>query len=214
MSLFQTILSLIFPSSCLSCGESGEYLCSRCLHGLPLAEEPEEDFIYSVFNYRDGLVKKAVWTLKYAGRHSIAPILAKAMSDKIAEELSELAMMENFTEPALIPIPISARRFKERGFNQAEILAAELAGSNPQLKLEKNVLYKIRETKNQARIHDRNERLKNLKGAFEIKNPGLIKGRNIILIDDVSTTGATLVEAKRILEKSGAKKVIALTLAH
>src|SRR3989344_1420246 len=214
MSLLSTILNLIFPSSCLACGQEGEYFCEGCLKDLPLAENPEEDFIYSVFNYRDKAVKRAVWLLKYNGKYSIATILARAMSDKIAEELSELEAFENFTEPVVIPIPLSKKRLKERGFNQAEILAEELVKINKELNLVKNVLYKTKETKNQARLRDRSERLKNLKGCFEIKNPELIKSRNIILIDDVSTTGATLVEAKKVLLASGARYVIGLTLAH
>ena len=214
MSLFNTILSLIFPNACLACRREGEYLCMRCLPDLPLAENPEEDFIYSVFNYRDKTVKNAIWTLKYRRKYSIAKILAQAMSDKIVEELSELELMENFTQPLLVPIPLSPKRLKERGFNQAEKLAEELAKINPNLILEKNVLYKIKETPNQARLKNRTERLKNLKDCFAVRNPELIKGKNIILIDDVSTTGATLVEAKKTLRNSGARKIIALTLAH
>ena len=214
MNLFDTILDLLFPSACLSCRREGDYLCQECLNDLPLSENPEEDFIYSVFNYRDKTVKNTIWTLKYRRRHSIAKVLAQALSDKIAEEISELEMMENFTEPMLIPIPLSKKRLRERGFNQAEVLAAELEKINQKLCLEKNVLYKIKETQNQARLRNRNERLKNLRGCFAVRNPEKILGRNIILIDDVSTTGATLVEAKKILQKSGARKIIGLTLAH
>jgi predicted amidophosphoribosyltransferase len=82
------------------------------------------------------------------------------------------------------------------------------------LVLEKNVLVKIEDTEHQARIKDRNVRLKNLAGTFAVKNPELIAKKNIILIDDVTTTGATLNEARRTLKKSGARKVIAFTVAH
>jgi len=214
MSLLNTILGLIFPNRCLGCGKEGEYFCSSCLNSLPLAERPEKEFIYSVFNYRDKTVKNAIWTLKYRGRHSIAKVLARAMSDKLLEELSELEAFENFDLPVIIPIPLSKKRLKERGFNQAEKLAVELVKLNPSLVLEKNVLSKIQETPNQARIRNRAERLKNLKGCFKVRNENLIKNRNIILVDDVSTTGATLCEAKKILLASGARYVIGLTLAH
>jgi ComF family protein len=214
MDILNILLDLIFPNRCLGCGQNGNYLCPSCLQDLPLAEKPEYDFIYSVFNYRDKTVKNAIWTLKYRGRFSIAQILAQAMSGKLLEELADLEMMENFTEPLVIPIPLFNKRLKERGFNQAEILARELVKLNSRLNLCRNVLNKTKETPNQARIRDKTERLKNLRDCFEIHNSDIIDGRNIILIDDVSTTGATLSEAKKTLERSGAKKVIALTLAH
>jgi ComF family protein len=214
MSILNTILDLIFPNSCLSCRKQGEHLCQECLSDLPPADNQEEDFIYSVFNYRNKAVKNCIWTIKYRRKHSIGKILAKTMSDKLLEELSELEMMENFTDPLIVPIPLSKKRLKERGFNQAEILAEELAKINPSLALEKNVLCKIKDTANQARLKNRNERLKNLKGCFEVRNPELIKNKNIILIDDVSTTGATMTEARKVLQNSGAGKIIGLTFAH
>ena len=82
--------------------------------------------------------------------------------------------------------------------------------------LEKNILIKPKETKHQARIHNRGERLKNIIGSFAIKNTekNLLKNRNIILIDDIITTGATLTEARKTLKKAGARKIIAFTVAH
>ena len=88
------------------------------------------------------------------------------------------------------------------------------------MQLENNILIKIKETEHQARIKNRNVRLKNLIGSFVIKsdkqnkNVNLIRNRNIILIDDITTTGATLKEAQKILKQAGARKVIAFTVAH
>ena len=159
------------------------------------------------------------------------------------EELSELSVMENFREPLLIPIPLSAKRYHERGYNQAELICKELVrlsrnhltknplasplsggnnlspltrGGQEGLRLENNILIKPKETEHQARIHNRNERLKNIIGSFAVKNSSenLIKKRNIILIDDITTTGATLNEARKVLKQAGARKIIAFTLAH
>jgi competence protein ComFC len=131
------------------------------------------------------------------------------------EELSELSIMENFQKPIFIPIPLSSSRLRERGFNQAELLCREILNQNINLGiLIKNVLIKNKDTLHQAKIRDRSKRLRNLTGSFAIKNPEIIKSRNIILIDDVTTTGATLSEARKVLKKSGAKKVIAFTIAH
>jgi competence protein ComFC len=151
--------------------------------------------------------------------------------------------MENFVSPILIPIPLSKKRRRERGFNQAELLCREIIkiqkknrltpdpspyqGEGCQRRgevftLATNILIKIKETEHQALIKDRNRRLKNLEGTFAVKNhrpnekekANFLKGKNIILIDDITTTGATLSEARRMLRASGARKVIAFTVAH
>ena len=140
------------------------------------------------------------------------------MHGKILEELSELTLMENFTNAILIPIPLSGKRYRERGYNQAELICRELEklDKKSNFTLEKNILIKPKETIHQAHIKDRRERLRNLSGSFAIKeqNKNIIKNRNIILIDDITTTGATLSEAKKILKKYGARKIIAFTVAH
>ena len=86
------------------------------------------------------------------------------------------------------------------------------------MQLEKNILIKIKDTEHQARIKNRNERIKNMTGTFAIKdlekNKKLIMKKNIILIDDILTTGATLSEARKVLRQAGARKVIAFTVAH
>jgi competence protein ComFC len=127
--------------------------------------------------------------------------------------------MENFREPILIPIPLSRERFRERSYNQTELICEELIrlDTSPrahQLNLEKNILIKKIDTPHQAQIHDRSHRLKNVVGSFTLKNSDMINGKNIILIDDITTTGATLSEARKVLKKAGAKKIIAFTVAH
>ena len=146
----------------------------------------------------------------------MAKIFAEVLSEKISEELSELSALQNFTCPILIPIPLSKKRYRERGYNQAELICREIIHLTPALTLEKNILIKTKETEHQARIKDRNARLKNIISSFAVKNENInkIKNRNIILIDDITTTGATLLEAKKVLKKAGAGKVIAFTVAH
>jgi ComF family protein len=203
-------------------------MCLDCLKEAPGAERESANWIFPIFDYRHPSIKKALWLLKYKGRKRLANVFAEIIYEKILEELSELSIMENFINPILIPIPLSVKRYRERGFNQAELICKELIKINNirhlpanfgaggvYLKLENNILIKIKETEHQARIRERNIRLKNLAGSFAIKgNQQNIEKRNIILIDDITTTGATLNEARKILKHAGARKVIAFTAAH
>ncbi|MSU44713.1 ComF family protein [Candidatus Nomurabacteria bacterium] len=227
MPFLNTLLSIIFPVNCISCGVSGSDLCIMCLSNAPLAERESAKWIFPLYDYRHPPIKKALWLFKYKGKKRLASILAEIMYDKILEELSDLSVMENFQKVILIPIPLSQKRYKERGYNQAELICRELIkidhlrhGEDGRLtfSLEKNILIKPKETEHQAQIENRAERLKNIVGSFAIKkekeNINSIKGRNIILIDDITTTGATLNEAKKTLKKAGARKVIAFTVAH
>jgi competence protein ComFC len=216
MRIINTILDLIFPVNCLSCGKRGSDLCLKCLCESPRALRESAEWIFPLFDYRHPPIKKAIWLLKYKNKRKLAEIFAEGLYGTIVEELAERALMQNFREPILIPIPLSPKRRRERGFNQVELICQKLIefDGNKNFRLEKNVLIKKRETEHQARIRDRNQRLKNLKDSFRVVNESLIKKRNIILIDDVTTTGATLSEAKKILKQNGAKKIIAFAVAH
>jgi len=232
MKFLNTILNIIFPIRCVSCGKEGFDLCIKCLSGSPSVLRENTDWIFSLFDYHHSPIKKSIWLLKYKGKKELANTFAEIMYGRIIEELSELRILKNFCEPILIPIPLSKKRYRERGYNQAELICKKLieidnknilnnsicntniSAINRNFKLEKDVLIKIKETEHQARIKDRKKRLNNLVNSFSIKNQELIKGKNIILIDDITTTGATLNEAKKTLKYFGGKKIIAFTIAH
>ena len=216
MPFLDTILDIIFPCNCIACNIRGSYLCEKCLAICPNAEREDSSWIFSLFDYRHPPVKKAIKLIKYKGKKKIINIFADILYGVIIEELAELRLMDNFQKPILVPIPLSGKRYKERGFNQAALLCKKIMENDTHkyLTLVENVLLKIKETEHQANIKNRAERLKNLTNSFAVKDNNLIKGRNIILIDDVTTTGATLNEARRVLKKAGAKKIIAFTIAH
>ena len=219
MRFLNTIFNIIFPAKCILCDKGKADLCLDCLKDAPAAERESAKWIFPLYDYRYPAIKKSLWLLKYKGRKRLANVFAEIIYDKILEELSELSILENFVEPILIPIPLSSKRYRERGFNQAELICRELikindSRHNTNLKLENDILIKPKNTEHQARIKDRRNRLKNIIGSFAVKNSEKIKGRNIILIDDILTTGATLNEAKKTLKQAGARKVIAFTVAH
>lgn len=218
MNILNTILNIIFPVNCLSCGKNEEYLCIECLTNAPLSLRESEEWMLPLYDYRHPPIKKAIHSLKYKGKKILAKTFAEIMYPRILEELADLRLMQNFYDPILIPIPLSKKRYKERGYNQSELICKNLIKLDKKVnfKLEKYILIKHKETIHQAHIKNRKERLENLQGSFSIeeKNIDKIKNKNIILIDDVFTTGATLNEARKILKKCGAKKIIAFTIAH
>ncbi len=120
------------------------------------------------------------------------------------------SFISNFS-PIVVFIPLHHSRERKRGFNQAKLLA-EIVAKNFNLEL-KNVLMRVKNTPPQAQAENREKRRENLFGAFTIIDPDEIKNKNIILIDDVYTSGATMSEAARVLKSRGARKIIALVAA-
>ncbi|MEK7071422.1 MAG: phosphoribosyltransferase family protein [Patescibacteria group bacterium] len=220
MRFLNTILEIVFPSKCLACDKKGVDFCLQCLTLCPPAERESEKWIFPLYDYRHPNIKKSIRLFKYKSRKRLANIFAEVLYYRILEELSDLAVMENFRHVILIPIPLSRKRYRERGFNQTELLCQKLVAldKNANFRLEKNILIRPKDSEHQARLENRRERLQNIIGSFAIKNEQQneekIKGRNIILIDDVTTTGATLSEARKTLKQAGAKKIIAFTIAH
>ena len=183
--------------------------CSR--NGNGLQEQP-----LSVFTYRNPLIRHAIWEMKYRGNKKIIKLLAKAMSDFIIEEISEEWQFLNKNRILLVPIPISSARRRLRGFNQMEKFAEALMETLPQdtFELSFGIIEKRIHTIAQTKTKNRKERLGNLKDCFEVADKSKIKGRVIILLDDVTTTGATLNEAAGALKKSGSCRIFPIAIAH
>lgn len=143
-------------------------------------------------------------------------ILGGLMHTKMTKVIEGGQIENNHNKAILVPIPLSKKRLRERGFNQSEILAEELSYRNQgrNFTVETSVLYRTKDTGSQALIKDRETRMNNVKGCFAVSNKNKILGKNIILIDDITTTGATLEEARKVLVDNGARRVIAVTVAH
>lgn len=213
MNPFTAILNFLFPKYCLGCGEHGHLVCPACLAKAPAPFEPIHPWIISVWKYRHPVIEKAVKAMKYRNAHAIAHDLAPFLYDELLSFFEENLNIEKETL-YLVPIPMTSKKKRERGFNQSEILAQELWKQNKELFEYAPVLAKIRETIPQARIKVRSKRLTNQRGVFVHKKHASVSGRTYILIDDITTTGATLSEAKKVLKQAGAKKVFGLTVGH
>jgi len=207
-------LNIIFPQSKLE--QKLETITAEDFFNSTLKTRHSPKNTITIFSYNDNLVKQAIRSLKFRNKKRLAKVFAKILYDKVLEDLIDLQTFKNFKNPLLISIPISKKRFRERGFNQCDLIAKELCRIDSEnfFHLEKNNLVKIKDTPHQSMAKNRKERLNNLKDCFSVKNPRKIKDKNIILFDDVTTTGTTLREAKKVLKENGAEKIICLTIAH
>lgn len=214
MKIYTWIINLLFPVKCLGCNLPDTMLCTDCLGNVKKPAPIADKNIIAIASYKDPLVKRALWLLKFHNRKIVADAFGYKMYEEIVAELSDREMFEYFVDPLVIPAPISRKRKHDRGYNQAELIARALANHSQGLFfVETNALHKVRETDRQATIRERSKRLKNLAGSFRA-DPKKVRGRNIILVDDIVTSGATITEARRALKKAGARKILAITVAH
>ena len=202
MIIFNKILAVLFPQKCLGCKKENEILCPDCLSKINRPDTPYLKGVHIASNYQDPVLKKALWMLKYQGVKQLAKPLAELIKERVWKKLETEGWL-------IIPIPLSKKKLRKRGHNQAELIAKELSGD-----ICADVLFKKFHTKSQVEVKDREERLANIIGSFEARNPKTIRGKKIILIDDVCTTGATMSEAKKVLKLAGAKKVVGVVVAR
>lgn len=207
-------LDMLFPVACFRCGKAGIYVCEECIARIPLGTDMRSKNIYSVFSYKDPTMKRLLWSLKYRGNRHAARLCGRVMYDAFLEEFRDQALFHDFKNPRVVPIPLSAKRKRERGFNQAELIARECAARDDSWELTADVLYKIKDTLSQTACPSKIARMRNVSGSFAIRNAEKVKNKNIILIDDIYTTGATFAEAKRVLRSAGARVILCLTVAH
>lgn len=167
-------------------------------------------FLGAPLSYKDEPVRKIIQAFKYQR--------VKALAEPLAEILIEFLSRNNFRKIAetlpviLAPVPLNNFKERERGFNQAAEIG-KLIAQYCSLNFEEHLLLKTKNTSNQADIKNREERTKNVAGAFSLREPELAKGKIVILIDDVYTSGATMHECAKVLRKAEAKEVWGMTVA-
>jgi ComF family protein len=154
-----------------------------------------------------GSLKDTIILFKYRG----FPVLSKALAEFILQTLGREEPLW-WGVDCIVPVPLSSEKQKMRGFNQASELSRELARKK-NIELIEGQLIKVRRTPPQTSL-EASERRKNLLGAFEVVDSQCIKGKTVLLIDDVFTTGSTLQECSLALERAGALEIRALTLAQ
>ena len=154
-----------------------------------------------------GPCRELILALKYRARLSLVPFLAGRMAEAAA-------IRRAGAEPAdwVVPVPLHAARLRERGFNQAERLARGISG-RLRLPCRDDLLVRCRPTRPQADL-TKAERIRNVRGAFDLSPDPDLRGKRILLVDDVMTTGSTVSACAALLKSAGAEKVFALTAAR
>jgi competence protein ComFC len=210
-NIFEFLLEIFLPKEEKTIAL--ENISEEHLLSLEKANEIHVPKLKSIFNYKDKIIKRAIWEIKYNRNDKILKTFSKILYEFIFEAFADEIAFSNFKDPIIVPIP-SSRSKKEKGFNQAELIAKEIfrIDNGKNFKIRIDFLSKIKETQNQSKIKNRTDRLKNLINAFSASTEA--DGENIILIDDVITTGATMKEATRALKEAGAKNVLGFSIAH
>ena len=211
--IFNYLLSLIFPIECISCKEEDTYLCTKCLNKIDINHDFKFkknlkyiDKVHSATKYDNKLLQIAIHYFKFRYIKELVVPLSKIIIKYLEQEKIEL------TDYMLIPIPLHKKRYLERGFNQSELIATQLA-KHFNLQIANNVLIRSLNTPHQVGLNKK-KRLNNLNEAFKVLKPELIKDKKIILIDDVVTTGSTLEEVAKTLIKAKVSNIIAITIAY
>src|SRR5216110_3892525 len=233
--LLQAAVSLLYPSVCTICGRSiraGEYLCGDCETKVtrivaPFCEtcsEPFEGSITSAFTcancahrtiyfdaavaaYRGrGIVRQIIHEFKYGRQIHLRHLVGRWLNSALDDERLRQSHFD-----VIVPVPLHPARQRERGFNQASLLA-ELLSAQTSIRC-KPLLKRIRYTTTQTAL-DRSERMDNLHNAFRLRKNADVRGLCVLLIDDVLTTGSTLSECARVLKRAGAISVHAATAAR
>ncbi len=219
-------LDIFFPRWCIGCGREGGFICDSCRRALPRIVPPlcprcgrpqpsgilcsscvswqtKINGIRSPFRF-DGVIRQAIHQLKYRNLRALAQPLAGLLQDYLATNPLPVEV--------LVPVPLHQKRLRERGYNQSSLLAQQI-GKLTRLPVVDDCLIRQRHTLAQARTSTIDERRSNVSGAFVCRDQRL-RDKQVLLIDDVSTSGATLDACAAALKASGAISVWGLVMAR
>jgi ComF family protein len=242
-SVAESLVATLFPSNCRLCGApliniSLLPVCQPCLsdiqpiagnvctvcgerifspHALSAAEtrcglcrRVEPPFVKAVaYGSYEGGLRELVHLLKFEQVRPAASVLGQMLR----EALGGLETTGSKNPVVVVPVPLHRRKLRQRGFNQSELIGRHAIRGMQQLVLRPRVLLRRRETQSQIGL-TRHQRRENLQGAFVVARPEEIRGREVLLVDDVFTTGTTASECARVLRRAGASKVLVATVAR
>lgn len=219
--MLESMIKLIFPPRCVFCGcilnaDSIHEICKHCYAKIPFLDGEvfafREGFKLQAF-YDDvvcvceysGIIKESLLRFKFFNKAGYYRALAGLLSNNIKKMTKKL----NFD--IISYIPLHKHREADRGYNQSQLIARYLSRELG-IPLAAGLLARVRDTKSQSLL-DRRDRHKNIRGCFTVDRPDRIKGKIILLVDDILTTGSTMDECSKVLKRAGAKSVTAAVIA-
>jgi len=227
-NILQPFFDIFFPKRCVCCQKYGSFLCFDCAQKIemvktdicpecgkisekarycPKCRSKSETSLAGIIiaaNYDSVPVKEMIHHLKYLGLTEISAMLGELTFSKVAAYFKP-------EESVIVPVPLHRKKENKRGFNQSRLIAAYLEGrlAMPMA----DVLIRTRDTKPQVELR-RGERLTNVKDSFICQSGAGLEGKTVLLIDDVTTTGATLTECAKVLKEAGAKRIWGVVVAR
>lgn len=235
-TLMEKILETLFPISCVLCGQGNDWICKQCLSKIPIVESQRCPICEKV-SVQDGSLcdrcrkhgrsshfSAAILATGYSDASRLIHLLKYRFVTELASPLGKL-MADAFVlsgaplPDTIVPVPIHPSRMRARGFNQSELLSESFAAAiapGMGIPVIRNSVSRIRRTPPQMRIGSFQERLDNMKDAFMATPEGnrSIKGKRVLLVDDVITTGATVSACASALAKAGPKEIRILAIAR
>jgi len=211
--MFEKILNLIFPEVCGFCDKKNkDNLCKNCelalskyeINCITKTKNKYFDFQYSALKY-ENIVREKI--IKYKFNEN--SYLYKTFTKIIIKNEKIYGFLKLYD--IIISVPMHKHKKSVRGYNQSELIAKEIA-KQMELKFEKDILVKQKDTQVQSTL-TKVKRIQNVKNAFLITDINKVKGKKIILIDDIYTTGSTVNECSKVLKKAGAKEICVVTIA-
>ncbi len=208
----QNLLNFIYPQVCFWCDTiKKESICSNC------DKEIKKFSKFNIEKFPNGM--EHVYLFKYEGKirqkiidfkFNEKPYLKNGFAMLFLQNKEMYSYLNKYD--IIIPVPIHKYKEKNRGYNQSELIAKQISKSLKNVKLEKNIIKKIVNNKQQSTLNLK-DRKENVKNVYKVLDNKKIIGKNIILFDDVYTTGSTINECDKVLKQAGAKKVAAVTIA-
>ncbi len=216
--IWGVFLDIFFPPLCLGCRkylnttqEKNDFLCSACFNGIETYKtvfQTDPHFtLMAVGSYEDRALKNLIHYFKYEGflkaRQPLEIIMVKYLeANPLVRQLP--------ADTVIIPIPLHPSRLRKRGFNQAQLIS-EILSQRLNLPVTNKLLGRTRNTEAQIKVPNKEEREENIRGAFKFL--GNRCPENVILVDDIYTSGATMKEAIKVLRRAGAKNITAFVIA-
>lgn len=207
MKFLDNILEVIFPPICGICEKIGEgYICNNCFTEIEkyILEKECKNEVFHLLKY-DGIIREKMILYKFNDRS----YLHSMFYEIFVKNKNACEFLKRYD--IIIPVPIHKKRMKKRGYNQSELIAKKLA-KEFDMTIYTDVLKKQKNTVPQSSL-GKKDRIKNAQNVYKVENAQKILNNNVVILDDIYTTGATTSECKKILELAGAKKVGIITIA-